>query len=437
MDFIDEHRNEDYFLYLHIMDTHFPHSFGEDAQRYYGSKEYDGPLPADFGGRVPDSHALNADDLRYINAIYDDSLREADRQIEKLVEHLKKSGLFDDTLIVITADHGEHLFEAPDRTTHGGHWYESVARIPLIISYPSRVAASRFESFSELVDIAPTMMGLLGAMWPPGKQPDGIDLAAVARGERAGRKLAASPHGLRTEQYKILFEDGDALLEGGKQVASGQLFLMDEDPDEQREQWRSHPEIVSQLTAQYREIMLPGYQRFVSAVNHDQPESPFAISARDIHLSAPSQTVEYDANLSSFGDVGPEQGWLRSKFWADSWLLAPMNSGASEISFPLPNGRYEVAFFMRGRAEISLAGGTAVGVEGPELKRLSPGSMEFVQLGTADVGNEEFRAHIKPSAESWFMLGMIGMRPVAVGANRAAQVDADHVDRLRALGYIE
>ena len=75
--------------------------------------------------------------------------------------------------------------------------------------------------------------------------------------------------------------------------------------------------------------------------------------------------------------------------------------------------------------------------QGPEFTELSNGPMAFVPLGITEVEHEQFRAEIQPNGDSLFMMGMIGMRPVARGADKAAPVDPEHVERLRALGYIE
>ena len=86
------------------------------------------------GEPKPGSVALQPAERDYLNALYDGSLRFTDREIGRLVDWFDKKGTLDQTVIAITADHGEHLMEVPRRFAHLGPWYDAVARIPLIIS---------------------------------------------------------------------------------------------------------------------------------------------------------------------------------------------------------------------------------------------------------------------------------------------------------------
>jgi arylsulfatase A-like enzyme len=151
------------------MDTNFPHSFGAEARTFWGTQE---ALPPGLDGQhktFARLENLDREQRRFLDALYDGSLRHADREIGRLVSFLERAGLARDTLIAVTSDHGEHLVETPGRFAHGGAWLDPVSHIPMIFHQPSRLEAQTVPGFSGLVDVAPTMLGLLGVSVPPGR----------------------------------------------------------------------------------------------------------------------------------------------------------------------------------------------------------------------------------------------------------------------------
>ena len=122
IDWLDDHRGRDFFLYVHLMDTHFPHVRGADARTFFDG-EPDTPALFDEMGRPRDtSAALRGRDRAHLDALYDGSLRFADRQVGRLLDHLAGAGRLDEMVVVVTADHGEELLEQPERFGHGGPW---------------------------------------------------------------------------------------------------------------------------------------------------------------------------------------------------------------------------------------------------------------------------------------------------------------------------
>jgi len=112
--------------------------------------------------------AMTADQVQDVRAVYLGLVTEVDAAIGRLVESLKTSGQYDDTLIVVTADHGEML---------GDHWlwektcfYDPAFHVPLIILDPRRreTAGQVVETFTESIDIAPTLLDWLGKEAPLG-----------------------------------------------------------------------------------------------------------------------------------------------------------------------------------------------------------------------------------------------------------------------------
>jgi arylsulfatase A-like enzyme len=111
---------------------------------------------------------MASEETQALRALYLGLASEVDAQIGRLIDSLKTSGQLDDTLIVVTSDHGEML---GDHRLWGKEcFYEPAFHVPLIIRDPRRRATRGqvIDAFTESVDIAPTLLGWLGRTPPPG-----------------------------------------------------------------------------------------------------------------------------------------------------------------------------------------------------------------------------------------------------------------------------
>lgn len=120
-------------------------------------------------------------ELQQIRATYYGMMAEVDAQIGRLVAHLKQTGIYDDTLIIFTSDHGENM---GDHYAHSKYTYfEETFHVPLIIRDPSNAANSTrgnvVKAFTEAVDLMPTMLNAIGQDIP--HQCDGSSLLSFTR----------------------------------------------------------------------------------------------------------------------------------------------------------------------------------------------------------------------------------------------------------------
>ncbi len=131
--------------------------------------------------------ALSDEDVLQARATYYGMASEVDAQIGRLIEHLRESGAYDDSLVVFTSDHGEQL---------GDHWqfakyayFDQSFHIPLIIRDPrpqaDAVRGRQVDAFTENVDIMPTILDCLGLDIPV--QCDGASLAPFCHDGDPGR----------------------------------------------------------------------------------------------------------------------------------------------------------------------------------------------------------------------------------------------------------
>jgi arylsulfatase A-like enzyme len=161
LDWIGERGAQPWALYLNLQLTHFPYQLPPGAPAPFRPI---GPIRGDF------SYVdWSAKDREVIVNRYDNAIRYVDAQVGRLVAELERRGQLDDTIIVITSDHGE-LFGEHDLVTHGRSLYDAEARVPLLVRWPKRVrAADVYEPVSHL-DILPSVLDLMGVSPHPAFQ---------------------------------------------------------------------------------------------------------------------------------------------------------------------------------------------------------------------------------------------------------------------------
>ncbi len=132
-----------------------------------------------FAGTSEPVSTLSAADFAQLRATYCGMVSEVDTQLGRLVGQLDQWSLLDETLIVITGDHGEML---------GDHWmlgkegyFAEAYHVPLIIRAPGPAAAQEIAAFTEAVDVMPTILEWIGV--PPPPRRDGRSLLAFCRGQ--------------------------------------------------------------------------------------------------------------------------------------------------------------------------------------------------------------------------------------------------------------
>jgi arylsulfatase A-like enzyme len=109
------------------------------------------------------SQTRRADDLEIMRALYDGALSYLDEKIAELVRSLEALGILEDTVVIVTSDHGDSLGEH-DHLGHRMALYEQLVHVPLAIRYPARFSPGlRVEQQVQLTDLFPTVLDLAGA----------------------------------------------------------------------------------------------------------------------------------------------------------------------------------------------------------------------------------------------------------------------------------
>jgi arylsulfatase A-like enzyme len=212
---LDRHRTEPSYLFLGTIDTHGPWIARRPWIDRYSPGPYHGPFQ-EFGtakdlGFKPGSMGCSIipppADVERLRAIYDSAVSYHDVQLGRLIKQLQSWGIWDQTMLIITADHGEELFE-DRRCGHGGSLRDSLTRVPLLIHDPARFPADTIvDEGVEGVDLMATVLDAIGVPTPKASQ--GAALAALAQGVGRGwpRPSYASQyeyaHAMRIGRWKI------------------------------------------------------------------------------------------------------------------------------------------------------------------------------------------------------------------------------------------
>ena len=164
------------------------------------------PLARDLarhGGFFPHAELSEAR-LRRCMALYYATISQIDHQVGRLVDHLRASGRYDDTVILFTADHGEYL-GFHHLLFKQNHMYDPLMRVPLVIKPVGGGAGAVDESLVNNLDVAPTLCAAAGVEWGHGP---GRDLAAGGPGPEVVIAENGAPDGymVRSHEHKLIVD---------------------------------------------------------------------------------------------------------------------------------------------------------------------------------------------------------------------------------------
>ena len=191
--FLDAHPDRDVAVVLHVMEPHMPYREPESLRRLWAG-EKPAELDDDFNvqdlRRVEKQGRIDAAIRTWVSDRYDQNVRAADETVA-----LALDAMGPDALVVLTADHGEELWEHGD-VEHGHALWEELVRVPLVVAGPG-IAAGVVNEPVSLVDVAPTLYGLLGVS----AEAAGVDLGPALVGTPMPQ-LRSRPQAFRNLLYR-------------------------------------------------------------------------------------------------------------------------------------------------------------------------------------------------------------------------------------------
>ncbi|HEX6882317.1 MAG TPA: sulfatase, partial [Planctomycetota bacterium] len=247
--------DEPFFLFLHFYDVHTDFTPRQEyKERFVGP--YSGRLTGTTSqlARVRNGEeTLNEDDLRWLREMYDAEIRQLDDLLGRFLGWLDEEGLRDETLFVVTSDHGEE-YQEHGSVLHGRTQYQEILRIPLIVSGPGIPPEMVVATPVHGIDVTPTILGVMGI--PTSVPRDGLDLTPLWSGGTLPERLffAEADHNNRVDgefvyDIKKMVRRGDDKLLLDTHTGALELYELGADAFEQRDLVGERPELVRELQA--------------------------------------------------------------------------------------------------------------------------------------------------------------------------------------------
>lgn len=213
--FLDGARNSEtpFFLFLNYMDAHVPYVPPAPFDSLYGGVDQSFrwfAYPELVEGVVfGHTRSLDAATREHLAGRYDGAITYLDRAVDRLFQRLQQLGLYDNTLIILTSDHGEALGER-SLLGHGLSLYQKEVHVPLMVKYPGATAAAEVETPVSGVDLLPTVLDVVGA--PAPSALEGRSLRLTGRGE---------PRWIAAESSRLLIG-----ADGARPAAAAEVALV-------------------------------------------------------------------------------------------------------------------------------------------------------------------------------------------------------------------
>jgi len=256
-----------FFLYYHYRDLHLPYSPGEGYEELYLDEAFESPIKLfssfkrfiahEKMGVVKNNVLITRGDMDFaardsswVRALYDAEIRRLDDQFfAGLRRTLNETGLAENTIVVVSADHGEELLDrgliGHISTFKEGRLYDEITRIPLVLWMPGTLPAGRIvEDPVQCIDIMPTLLEMAGVDVPETAQ--GRSLLPVINNDPSWEQKplffesSAAGYGANPEEYERRFRamrTADWKLIHAVAEERYELYDLRSDPEEQNNIW--------------------------------------------------------------------------------------------------------------------------------------------------------------------------------------------------------
>lgn len=179
---LQNNTHKPFFLFVHYYDNHWDYLPPPPYDRLY-DPNYEGSIDGTNISKEPlYSNTPSKRDIEHIIALYDGQVKQTDNDLGQMLEFLNKTGVTENSIIIIMGDHGEQFYEH-GHTSHQG-LYEELIHVPMAISIPDKQAKGKvIKSLVSQMDIMPTILDYLGINTP--ETCLGISLKPLILGQAA------------------------------------------------------------------------------------------------------------------------------------------------------------------------------------------------------------------------------------------------------------
>jgi arylsulfatase A-like enzyme len=258
LNWLESVRNRKFFLFIHTYDVHTPYDPPAPYFDLYTKGRCEGKHLRTSRGIIPeklDASKLIPKEIDYIMAVYDGDINYVDDQLRKLFKKLDQLGISDNTIMIITADHGEG-FNEHGRLDHGYKPYIELVHVPLIIKGPGIPKNRIYENYVQHIDILPTILEILNI--PQRKEMQGRsllplisdceieeDFKTYSSGEAREKPQRRFSMSLRTKEWTYIMNQG----------GPDELYERVNDPKEQNKIIEKRPLIAQKLKEELEDFI--------------------------------------------------------------------------------------------------------------------------------------------------------------------------------------
>jgi len=262
-----------FFLFLHFYDAHTDFTPDESWREAF-VEPYDGKLDGrtqQLNGVRNRGDTLAEPDLRFLRQMYDAEIRTLDDVLAGFLGWLAEQDLLEDTLIVVTSDHGEE-FQEHGSVLHGRTQYQELLEVPLILAGPGVPAGRVIDVPVHGIDVTPTVLGCLGIA--SSMPRDGLDLSVLWKGGSLPERALfaeADQDNRRVDlvDTKSMVRRGSWKLIQDRRNGRVELYDLEHDPHEVDDRSAEHPDLVRTLGTQ-----LQGFRAGAVPIQAIAPPTP-------------------------------------------------------------------------------------------------------------------------------------------------------------------
>ncbi|HOZ45894.1 MAG TPA: sulfatase [Candidatus Hydrogenedentes bacterium] len=449
---LEQRADKPFFAYVHSLDTHGPHYVHDGHDRWVDrTKRHDWVFDSIESERTP----VSLDDpigKEYVRGAYDGSIHFADAAVGEIAAKLKELGVYENTMLIISSDHGELIGEDGVNVEHpSAITTQELVHVPLVMTGPGIPKGQRVSPLTENADIVPSLLELMGAS--SNAQYDGKSFVPLLRDPKAKALhdyiVFKSRYSFFNEDELTIFAifDGEYTYEFNPHTQSRHLWAMPDSIVKRCDMIDEKPDRAEKMHRVIEETLMPKWEDYAR-----------------LPRQTPEEFVEFLVEAADKGNLRPETAWTTSADGSaldNKWLLSGRNLVAEpwsetvpplSVSLDIPNGVYNVQMTLllnvkgehvSSAVQVTLQNeSTPIEVcPGPsDLAGAQQGASSWVYINVArcTVRDGRFQATIQ-SADTAHWASARSFRFVLVEALGAAPIVERQAveEQLQALGYLQ
>lgn len=427
-----------FFLYVHVMDTHFPHRLSAPYDKWV-NKSYTSSSIVNGYHLKATGNTFSEDDQALLNALHDGSLLKADNFVGQIVALLQEFHHDEDTLIVISADHGDALGEDSATAGHPRIITDEIMQVPLIIAGPGIPSSKRIDAITQNVDILPTLVEL--SSLDTSARFDGKSVVPLLRGEVDAVHGWATAR-LDTKGYEgppvVVVRNATAKLAFSTATGEAQLWQLPHRLGKEAETGAAKPGDVRALREIWERELRPEWEAYL-ALPRTQPTVPVVVSITEAAFIPESAVFRSTGKeLSASADTDGKWVLHDGKLWSDSFQD---NAPPVTAVFNLPDGKYQLAAELYSNLDYFGHPASALNISvdsGPArtlVTNTPTAAYIYLDVGEVTTSGGQVQIHLDEANTShWAYLRSFRFTPAGFISESTPSEETN--ERLRALGYL-